>query len=639
MRNVSSILYIFSILLFLNSCISPEKLSDFNFGGAATGADNEAADLVTVKSVDKSQAAEGDNLTYTIEVTNNGSVQATNVSLTDLCPTGTTYISSSSTGGSYLAATGLWTLATPMANGSNQTLSLVCNIDAGQGGETIKNTATAASGDQSDPSTDGDDTDSETDVDNEADLVTVKTSTNEAYAEGDDIRWIIEVTNNGPAMATNVSLTDLCPMGTTYTNDNPSQGLYSASSGLWSIGDINSGSTVNLVLECRVDMGQAGNVISNSATPAQGDQDDPTGDGDDTDDEITVTDVDLESTISVEDATCAERQVKISATITNSGADPATGVLINLPCPPSMAFVNAIPGTGSYAAPTWTIGTLAPGATANIDYFCQPPTSSNTYNFNVAITTADITLNEGDSDISNDASSDIGTVQKSVISLSAPSHYQSTNTVTNINYPFPGGINNDRGLIVMTGHDFSVAGDLTSMSYGGQPMVQLAEGSHVTSGYDTRGEIWFLNEAGLTAAVGTTLNINVTPISGSVWNNIVVLALDNIDQVAPLLDIANSAGPSGPPNQYINNLNHDLDVADCGLAVSVCTFGHPFNGNILSISNDPPWVSQGDFKDPQTHFTYSALNLPTAQTVPATCNSSSRNHRMVFQSVSFKISP
>ena len=86
-----------------------------------------------------------------------------------------------------------------------------CTVDAGQGGNTITNTTTAATGDQNDPSTVGDDLEEAVIVGVQAaDLVTVKTlaSGDATPDEGDIVTFEIAVTNIGPDTATNVSLTD-----------------------------------------------------------------------------------------------------------------------------------------------------------------------------------------------------------------------------------------------------------------------------------------------------------------------------------------------------------------------------------------------------------------------------------------------
>ena len=248
---------------------------------------NDAADLVTVKTLASGDAtpAEGDTVTFQIEVTNNGGAQATNVSLIDALPAGLTYVGDTGAGGTYDPTTGLWSIGT-LNVGDTATITISATVDAGQGGNTITNITTAATGDQMDPSTAGDDLDESVIIDNTTDLVTVKTlaSGDATPSEGDIVTFLIEVTNNGTAQATNVSLTDLLPAGLTPTANNGTGGLggtYDPTTGLWTIGTLNVGDTATLILEGTVDVGQAGMTITNFTTAATGDQPDPTNAGDD----------------------------------------------------------------------------------------------------------------------------------------------------------------------------------------------------------------------------------------------------------------------------------------------------------------------------------------------------------------------
>ena len=100
-------------------------------------------------------------------------------------------------------------------------LTLEGTVDVGQGGNNITNITTAATGDQPDPSTAGDDLEAEVDISDEADLITAKTlaSSTSTPAEGDIVTFEILITNNGAAQATGVSLTDLLPPGpVSYTH-------------------------------------------------------------------------------------------------------------------------------------------------------------------------------------------------------------------------------------------------------------------------------------------------------------------------------------------------------------------------------------------------------------------------------------
>jgi uncharacterized repeat protein (TIGR01451 family) len=135
--------------------------ADSNDSATASFTVVPSANLVTAKVRSSATAtpAVGQTLAYQITVTNSGPSAATNVSLTDLLPAGVTAAGGNGavSQGSYNAGTGLWNLGS-LANGASATLALVGTVNPGQGGVTITNTTTAAATpDQADPITGGDD--------------------------------------------------------------------------------------------------------------------------------------------------------------------------------------------------------------------------------------------------------------------------------------------------------------------------------------------------------------------------------------------------------------------------------------------------------------------------------------------------
>ena len=331
------------------------------------------ADLVTIKALASGDntPAEGDTVSFAIEVTNNGSAQATNVSLIDTLPPGITFTSSSVTQGSYDATTGVFTIGT-LAAGDSAILTLTGTVDVGQGGNSITNITTAASGDQPDPSTAGDDLEEEVIVEADADLVTVKTlaSGDNTPAEGDTVSFAIEVTNNGSAQATNVSLTDNLPPGITFVSSSVTQGSYNATTGVFTIGTLAAGDSAILTLTGTVDVGQGGNSITNITTAASGDQPDPSTAGDDLEETVTVdADADLVTikTLASGDNTPAEGDtVTFQIEVTNNGSARATGVSLFDTLPAGITFVSSSVTQGSYdsASGLYTIGTLNAGDSA-----------------------------------------------------------------------------------------------------------------------------------------------------------------------------------------------------------------------------------------------------------------------------------
>ena len=339
------------------------------------------ADLVTVKTLlsGDSTPDEGDLVTFQIEVTNNGGAQATNVDLSDLLPAGLTATANNGTisQGTYDSTTGLFEIGT-LNNGASATLTLQGTVDVGQGGMTITNMTTAATGDQPDLSTVGDDLEESVTVNNIADLVTVKTlaSGDSTPDEGDIVTFQILVTNNGVAQATSVNLTDLLPDGLTATgvNGNVTQGSYDPVSGLFDIGTLNQGATATLTLQGTVDVGEGGNTITNVTTAAEGDQTDPSTVGDELEAEVVVNNIaDLVTvkTLTSGDSTPNEGDtVTFQIVVTNNGVAQATSVSLEdlLPTGLTATGFNGTITQGSYDAVLglFDIGTLAQGATATL---------------------------------------------------------------------------------------------------------------------------------------------------------------------------------------------------------------------------------------------------------------------------------
>ena len=292
------------------------------------------ADLVTTKVVDNASPVENSTIVYTISVTNNGVAQATNVGLIDLLPSGVTYVGDDS-GGAYNPVTGAWTIGT-IDNGAFATLNITATVDTGAGAlaQPITNLTTAATGDQPDPDTTTDDLSEDITINYNADLVTTKTVDNAAPLSGDTIVYTLSVTNNGPAPASNVGLTDSLPFGVSYVSDDGA-GTYDGVTGVWAVGDLANGANATLNISASVDSG-AGLLpqpITNMTTAAAGDQMDPDTTTDDLVADINVTLLDpnliqLTKTVGRNRANAGEI-VTYSIEIRNTTANPIAAVRLS----------------------------------------------------------------------------------------------------------------------------------------------------------------------------------------------------------------------------------------------------------------------------------------------------------------------
>jgi uncharacterized repeat protein (TIGR01451 family) len=247
-------------------------------------------DLAVSKTVNDTTPDEGQTITYTITLNNNGPAQATSVSITDLLPAGVTY-SSDDGSGSYNSGTGVWTVGT-INNGASATLNIQATVDADTAGSIITNSVTAVYLDQTDNNATPDDL-SEAITVNAAsvtDLAVSKTVNDTTPDEGQTITYTITLTNNGPIQATTVSITDLLPAGVTYSSDDGA-GSYISGTGVWTVGAINNGASATLNIQATVDAGSAGSTITNLVTAVSLDQTDSNATLDDLSEAITVNDV------------------------------------------------------------------------------------------------------------------------------------------------------------------------------------------------------------------------------------------------------------------------------------------------------------------------------------------------------------
>ncbi len=104
------------------------------------------ADLSVVKTVDNATPTVGQQVVFTIVVTNNGSFDATGVVVEDLLQSGYTLISSSTSTGTYSAVTGIWTIGS-LNNGDSESMTITATVNVSG---SYVNTATV-SGNEEDP--------------------------------------------------------------------------------------------------------------------------------------------------------------------------------------------------------------------------------------------------------------------------------------------------------------------------------------------------------------------------------------------------------------------------------------------------------------------------------------------------------
>jgi len=201
-----------------------------------------------------------------------------------------------------------------------------------------------------------------------ADIAVTKIVDNAAPNVGETVTFTVTATNNGPADATGVAVTDGLPAGLTFVSATPSgTTTYTAATGLWSIGALAVGASESLQIVATV---TEPGLITNTATVTASDQPDPVDSNNTAGASLNANaSADIQVTKTVDDATpLVGANVTYTILAQNNGPDDATGVEITDALPAGVTFVSATPSVGSYdsASGLWTIGDFANGASATL---------------------------------------------------------------------------------------------------------------------------------------------------------------------------------------------------------------------------------------------------------------------------------
>ena len=387
----------------------PETGDDVDEDGDGDGDDDDedeeeipveqTYDLALTKTLTTAGPFEQNSLvSYDIVVTNEGSLNATNVEVTDHIPTGMTYVS----GGWTVNGSDATQVIPSLLQGQSVTLSITLQIDATFQGTSLVNKAeiTEDDGDDvdSDPETgddvdedgdgDGDDDDEDEEeipVEQTYDLALTKTLTTAGpFEQGDLVSYDIVVTNEGSLNAANIEVTDHIPTGMTYVSGG---WTVNGSDATQVIPSLLQGQSVTLSITLQIDATFQGTSLVNKAEiteddgddvdsdPETGDDVDEDGDGDGDDDdedeeEIPVEQVfDLALTKTLNGSTTLPiypgGTVTFDIEVTNQGSLDASNIEITDYIPAGLILADGN-WTQSGTLATRTIASLGQGASTTV---------------------------------------------------------------------------------------------------------------------------------------------------------------------------------------------------------------------------------------------------------------------------------
>jgi uncharacterized repeat protein (TIGR01451 family) len=343
------------------------------------------ADLAVTIADSPDPVAAGNNVTYTIQVTNNGPDAVPGATVSAGNPAGTGFVSMSGPGtcddSSAQCATG------PLASGASQTYTLTLHVASDTTGSIGETATITPPGSTNDPDHSNNGATTNTTVTTSADLAASVTDSPDPVTPGGNITYTINMSNDGPSDAANVSLTDTIPAGTTFVSLSSPAGYTCTTPAAGGTGTVTCTmaslpadvESQTFILSVHVAAGAAaGTVFSNTATASTTTSDPASGNNSSTT-TTTVAGADLATSVSGSpDPVSAGNDLSYTVAVQNNGALSANSVSVVDTLPTNATFVSAAPSAGSCAAPsggmiTCSLGTLASGANATITIVVHVP--------------------------------------------------------------------------------------------------------------------------------------------------------------------------------------------------------------------------------------------------------------------------
>ena len=362
---------------------------DEDDGDAETVFPEAVVDLELDKTLDQENPRVGDIIQFTLFVENKGPSTATGVEVTDQLPSGYAYRSHTE-GQNYVPQTGIWTIGILEAN---QAVSLEIEVEVLPEGEYLNQAEITSVNEQDVDSENDNGNQGEDDQDSAGanptpviDLELDKSADNTNPNVGEEIVFTIVVLNNGPSKATGVQVSDELPSGYDYQGAQ-GDGNYDPGTGIWAIGEIESGD--EKVLNITAVVLPSGNYLNfaevtaaneedvdsqtNNGADQDGDNqyDDDEGDEDDGDGTSIVpnpqVDLSLDKLVSVNDPRVGE-EIVFSLILSNAGPNIATGIEVRDDLPSGFLYISDN-GTGAYNNRTglWVVEELPADASISLD--------------------------------------------------------------------------------------------------------------------------------------------------------------------------------------------------------------------------------------------------------------------------------
>jgi uncharacterized repeat protein (TIGR01451 family) len=219
---------------------APDSNPANNTASSTVVVSEPTADLAVSISASPTVLLQGQLLTYTISVTNNGPFTATEVTLNNTLPPNVNFVSASTTQGTVYGS-GTSALLGTIDPGSNVIVTIV--VSPTVTGNITAQTTVTLSPTETDPISYNNTASVTTTVGPAADLSVSAFATPSPVVSGSNITYIITISNQGPSAATGVTLSQSLPSGTTFVSSSQAGAVVSNNAIDWPATSVSSGSS------------------------------------------------------------------------------------------------------------------------------------------------------------------------------------------------------------------------------------------------------------------------------------------------------------------------------------------------------------------------------------------------------------
>ncbi|MBA2543299.1 MAG: DUF11 domain-containing protein, partial [Deltaproteobacteria bacterium] len=349
-----------------------------------------SADLAIAVTDSPDPVTAGQTLTYTVNVTNNGTSDATAAKMTHTLPAGVTVVSATGAGWTCSASGQVVTCTDNLLDlGPAPPITITTTAPNVEG--SITATATISST-TTDPVLANNSASATTTVTGNADLAIAVTDAPDPVTAGAALTYTVNVTNNGPQSASSVSMSNTLPAGVTFGSATGVGWSCAAAGQIITCVRASLGLGAAPPITITTTSPDEGGSITNTATISS-DTNDPVAGNNSTSTTTTVTaSANLAITVSDSpDPVSAGATLTYTVGVTNNGPSTATNLSMSNTLPAGVTFVSAA-GTGwSCAAAGQTVSctraSLASGAAPAITITSTAPAQGGSITDTATITT------------------------------------------------------------------------------------------------------------------------------------------------------------------------------------------------------------------------------------------------------------